>query len=103
MTDRQITIEIAIALPGEQRVMAMVLPKGVVASDAIKASGFADHFHADLPDPLRVGIYGRLLENPATYQLQEGDRIELYRPLLIDPKDARRQRADKTRRRFKKT
>ena len=103
MVDRQITVEVAIALPGEQRVMTLTLAQGTFASDAIKASGLADAFHADLPDPLPVGIYGRLLEDPATYQLQEGDRIELYRPLLIDPKEARRQRAEKTRKRFKKT
>ena len=59
-------------------------------ADAVRISGI----HATIPDgpaPIAIGIYGRIVE--PTHGIRVGDRIELYRPLKIDPKDARRQRA----------
>jgi putative ubiquitin-RnfH superfamily antitoxin RatB of RatAB toxin-antitoxin module len=60
------------------------LPGGATVSLAIERSGWA------LPDDLRIGIWGRL--RAPTAPLRDRDRVELYRPLTVDPKEARRQR-----------
>lgn len=70
------------------------LPAGATLIDAIRASGMAQrHPGLDL-DAARLGIWGRL-QSP-THPLRERDRVEIYRPLLVDPKEARRQRFRKT-------
>ena len=81
-----VTVEIVLALPDKQTLRRVVLPAGSTVEDALAASGFA---------PLQgsVGIYGKAV--PLRTILCDGDRVEIYRPLLADPKDLRRQRARK--------
>jgi uncharacterized protein len=72
----------------------LVLPAGAVLETAVRESGvLADAADIDL-NTCRVGIYGKLkaLDTP----LRDGDRVELYRPLVADPKEARRKRAKKS-------
>jgi uncharacterized protein len=66
---------------------------GASVADAIQASGIADEIGSAGIDYSRVGVFGRAV-SPAT-PLRDGDRIEIYRPLKIDPKEARRRRARK--------
>lgn len=47
-----------------------------------------------LPEPLRLGIFSLKIDDPATYVLSAGDRVEIYRPLKLNPKDVRRRRAE---------
>ena len=47
------------------------------------------------PDAIDMGVFGKVVKNPAEHALREGDRVELYRPLKIDPKQARLNRAKK--------
>ncbi len=84
---KSIRVELVDARPGGVRVEALILPAGSTLADALASAGLAV--------PGRVGIFGRLA-SPETV-LAEGDRIEVYRPLLQDPKDARRQRAKRRR------
>ena len=75
----------------------MTLPVGATVADAIRASGVLDRrpeMAAAAPD---VGIWGRA--SAMTQRLEDGDRVELYRPLTVDPKEARRVRAEVRRRR----
>jgi uncharacterized protein len=65
------------------------LPAGTTVADALRASGLRER-HGPLIDSLRIGVWNKAKE-PGTL-LREGDRVELYRPLLVDPKEARRQR-----------
>jgi uncharacterized protein len=65
------------------------LPEGATVADALNASGLRER-HGALIDGLRVGVWNKPKE-PST-PLRDGDRVELYRPLLVDPKEARRQR-----------
>ena len=75
-------------LAGQVERFALSLPAGSTVDDALAASGLLDrHPQAD---GLPVGIWGRKVERSAV--LREHDRIELYRPLQCDPKEARRQR-----------
>jgi putative ubiquitin-RnfH superfamily antitoxin RatB of RatAB toxin-antitoxin module len=92
-------VEVAYAAgPDRQAVIAVEVPDGATVGDAIRASGILARFpEIDLARQA-VGVFGRAatLEAP----ISEGDRVEIYRPLLADPKEARRarERARKTRR-----
>lgn len=80
---------------GEAEELTLSLPAGATALDALRAGGLLDGRHdgAEGADPSShaIGIWGRACTSAAA--LKEGDRVELYRPLALDPKEARRQRA----------
>lgn len=88
-------VEIVYATPSTQRRYAVDLPPGGTVRAAIERSGvLGDHPHIDLARD-RVGVYGRLVGLDDV--LREGDRVEILRPLVADPKVARRQRARRPR------
>lgn len=87
----ELPVEVAFALQEEQVLIALRLAEGKTVEDAIAASGLYERFpHHDLRN-FDTGIWGRLV--PRTERLRSGDRVELYRPLRLDPRDARRERA----------
>lgn len=69
------------------------LPQGACVQDALRASGLLDSLDPALLETLTLGVWGRKVS--AAQPLREGDRIEIYRPLRVDPKLARRQRFQK--------
>jgi len=85
----RVHVDVVYALAGEQKIVALQLPAGSSAGDAVAASGLA-------AGNVRLGIGGR--EIAAGRILQAGDRVEILRPLVIDPKEARRLRARRQRR-----
>lgn len=86
-----IDIEVVYALPEKQVVQRINLPEGTTAEQAVKMSGILRQFpEIDLLQN-KLGIYGKLIK-PATI-LRDRDRIEIYRPLRVDPKESRRRRA----------
>lgn len=91
-----ITVEVACALPARQVVRALTVPAGCTARQAVERCGIAEDFPELAVSTLRLGIYSKAVED--SHLLQDGDRVELYRPLLLDPKEARRQRAEKAKR-----
>ncbi len=92
-----IHIEVACALPDQQCVKALDVEAGSTAQQAVTLSGMAEMFPELALAECKLGIFSKLIENPERYVLADGDRVEIYRPLLLDPKEARRQRAKKTR------
>jgi len=84
-------IEIVFALPGRQVLRCVDLPEGSTVRDAIERSGLAGEFPGYDVDNLQAGVWGR----PAgrSLSLHDGDRVELYRPLAMDPREARRLKA----------
>lgn len=70
--------------------VALRLPAGSTALQALRASGLGDRLDAPALDALALGLWGRAIE-PGTV-LRDRDRLELLRPLVVDPKEARRQR-----------
>ena len=80
-------VEVIYALPGSCEAVHLILPAGSTVGDAIKASGIAQ------AAGLKFGIYGKVVAAGTT--LADGDRVEIYRPLELDPKEARRRRARK--------
>lgn len=78
------------AAPHQIATVVLQLPAGTTAADALRASGLARHLDAQTLDSLTLGLWGRVCA-PATV-LRQDDRLELLRPLLVDPKEARRVR-----------
>ncbi len=87
-----IRVEVACALPGGQFLRALDLPAGSTVDEAIAAAGVAVALGEGVL-ALEAGIWSRPV--PRTTPLRDGDRVELYRPLTVDPKEARRRRAAK--------
>ena len=86
-----ITVEVAYARPDEQRIIELHVPPGATAGEAVERSGIMDYFpEIDLAKN-KLGIFGKL--SKADVQLQPGDRVEIYRQLIADPKEARKKRA----------
>lgn len=89
-----ITVEVAYALPERQMIIPVTVPSGTTAASAIQASGILQQFPDIDIDRNKIGIFGKLagLDTP----LRDKDRVEIYRSLLADPKEARRQRIAST-------
>ena len=87
----EITVEVAYALPDQQLIIPIKVQDGTSAEDAIKASGIIGKFpNIDLSIN-KIGIFGKLTKLDT--KLRHLDRVEIYRPLIADPKEVRKQRA----------
>jgi uncharacterized protein len=86
-----IAIEIVYAKPDEQVLLTLKVPQGTTVETALELSGLLVRYPEITQQPLKVGIFGIVCS--LDYVLTAGDRLEIYRPLRHDPKDARRQRA----------
>ena len=90
-----LSIDVCYALPDSQTLISLQLPPGATVQQAIDASGILGrHPEIDLAK-LKVGVYGKL--KPLDTALADHDRVEIYRPLIVDPKMARQRRVDKSR------
>lgn len=90
----EIRVEVVYALPEKQYLRKLTLEEGATIEQAIQASGLLE-LREDIDlQKNKVGIYSR----PAklTDTLNDGDRVEIYRPLIADPKELRRKRAEKS-------
>jgi putative ubiquitin-RnfH superfamily antitoxin RatB of RatAB toxin-antitoxin module len=86
-----LAVEVACATPKKQVVLRVELPAGATVAEAIERSGIRTHFPGLVVDPAAVGIFSRKVDMEQA--LRAGDRVEIYRPLIADPKEVRRQRA----------
>lgn len=85
-------VEIAYALPEQQVIIPVKLTEGMTAETAIKQSGILDKFPEIDLEVNKIGLFGKL--NKLDVELRHLDRVEIYRPLIADPKEVRRQRAE---------
>lgn len=93
--DNKLRVEVCYALPEEQTLLELMVDKDATVEAVIHQSGVMElHPEIDLSKN-KVGIFSKLTTLDAT--LHDGDRIEIYRPLLIDPKEVRKQRALKAK------
>lgn len=92
---KKINIEVAYARPDLQKIIALEVPEGTSVFDGAKQSGIQNVFPEIHFDEVHMGIFGKVVKAPASEMLRDGDRIEIYRPLIIDPKQARLNRAAK--------
>ena len=89
---KEIRIEVAYALLSQQVLLQVLLPRGATVEDAIHRSGVLAKFpEIDLVRN-KVGIFSKLVKLDEI--VRDKDRVEIYRPLIADPKEGRRQRAD---------
>lgn len=87
----RLAVEVVYAVRGEQVLLSLKVRPGTTVCEAIAQSGITLRFpHID-PAHSKVGVFGKLVKPDRV--LKAGDRVEIYRPLIADPKDARRQRA----------
>lgn len=87
----KIRVEVVLAMPERQELVELELAAGSTVADAISRSRIVERFDGFELDLEKVGIFGRKASPDQV--LREGDRVELYRPLIADPKEVRRQRA----------
>ncbi|MFY0992198.1 RnfH family protein [Halomonas sp. C05BenzN] len=101
MAATEIEVEVAFALPDRQRIVTLAVPEATTARAAVRLARLERHF-PELPPPAfleaDLGIFGKRLRDPEHHVLRAGDRVEVYRPLEIDPKQARARRATRTKR-----
>ncbi|AXQ29261.1 RnfH family protein [Solimonas sp. K1W22B-7] len=90
-----IRVEVAYALAERQLILELEVPAGTRAGEAVERSGMLRRFPEIDLSRNRLGIFSRPVT--ADEPLQDGDRVEIYRPLLADPKQVRRQRAAASR------
>jgi len=86
-----IRIELVVALPERQELASCCLPAGTLAAEAIEQSGVRQRFAEVDFSSCGIAVWGRPVE--PDYRLADGDRLEILRPLAIDPRDARRELA----------
>lgn len=89
-SSQSVAVEVVYAAVNSQKLLSLTVQSGTTVQEAIRLSGILDLFPEINLTKQKVGIFSELvsLETPVQY----GDRIEIYRPLLVDPKDARRKR-----------
>lgn len=92
-----IRVDVAYALPDKQTVVTLDVPQGCTAREAVQRAGLVEPL-APCSLDAKLGIFGKVIDDPEHCVLADGDRVEIYRPLLMDPKEARRQRAEQSRR-----
>jgi uncharacterized protein len=89
----RVAVTVVYALPERQSVVALELPAGSSALEAVERSGLLARFPDISSRPLELAIFGRRIV--AATSLSSGDRVEILRPLMHDPKETRRQLAER--------
>ena len=84
-------VEVAWGTAERQTLIALHVEEGATVAQALQAAGVRREFHGLPLESMPVGVFGRPVERAEV--LKPGDRVELYRPLAMDPKEARRRRA----------
>lgn len=92
MSENKIKIEIVYALPNEQTLLKLEVPQGSTIAEGVKLSGLLEKYPEIDVQKGKFGLFGKLSKVDTV--LREKDRIEIYRPLIADPKEVRRKRAE---------
>jgi putative ubiquitin-RnfH superfamily antitoxin RatB of RatAB toxin-antitoxin module len=95
MDKPNIVVEVVYALAEKQKLLRLSLPRGTTVRQAALQSGMQVHFPGlDLANS-PLGVFGKAVSKPDERVLEDGERVEIYRPLIADPKEVRKQRAAK--------
>lgn len=87
----KIPVEVAYALPEKQEIVMLEVQPGTTAREAVLQSGLERHFPGLDLNGAKLGIFGKAIKD--SQQLRAGDRVEIYRELIADPKEVRKRRA----------
>lgn len=93
----KINVEVAYALPHKQQIISLAVVDGCTVFDAVEQSGIEKQFPGLDVSTAKLGIFGKAVAKPKLETLKEGDRVEIYRALIADPKEVRKQRAAKVK------
>lgn len=97
MGDRGIAIEVVHARADRQTLLRLCVPLGTTLREAALRSGMQRHFPDLDLQASPLGIFGKVVARPEERVLEEGERVEIYRPLIADPKEVRKLRAARAR------
>ena len=95
VTKRKINVEVAYAEPDKQIIVPLTVEEGCTVYGAAKMAGLEKEFPSLNLDETPMGIFGKAERKPKERVLLGGERVEIYRPLLVDPKEVRKRRAAK--------
>ena len=95
MDKPSIGIEVAYAMADRQKLLRLQVPVGTTVRQAALMSGMDGYFPGLDLSCCPLGIFGKAVSQPQERMLLEGERVEIYRPLLADPKEVRKLRAEK--------
>lgn len=99
----KLNVEVVYALAHDQQLIKLTVPSGTTVFDTVVRSKMAERFSDIDVEKVSLGIFGKVVKKPKEQLIQEGERVEIYRPLLIDPKQARANRAAKAAAKSKST
>lgn len=91
VSDTDIRVEVVYALPAHQEIVGLTLPTGATLMQAVEASGLLAKYPDIDPGKTKYGVFAKLTKADAV--LRDRDRVEIYRPLIADPKEVRKKRA----------
>ncbi len=91
----RIPVEVAYALPDKQEIVMLEVEPGTTAREAVELSGIERQFPGIDPRGAELGIFGKVVKGDQ--RLRAGDRVEIYRGLIADPKEVRKRRAAEAR------
>ncbi len=91
MADEWLEVEVSYARPDEQTIVPLKIAPGTTLEQAVVQSGILDRFSEIDLAKNKLGIFGKVAKKDVA--LKPGDRVEIYRPLIADPKEARKKRA----------
>lgn len=91
-SNESIRVEVAYALPERQVIIPLTVRWGATVKEAVLKSGIVEMFPEIDLDRNKLGVFGKV--SVADRILREGDRVEIYRPLMADPKELRKRRAN---------
>ncbi len=95
MDKQTLVVEVVYALPDKQKLLSLSVPRGTTVREVALRSGMDAFFPGlDLANA-PLGIFGKAVTKPDERLIEEGERVEIYRPLIADPKEVRKQRAAK--------
>ena len=97
MSEQLINVEVVYALPDRQKLIPLRVSRGTTMYEAAQQSGICGYFPDLDLSRVSMGVFSRVEANPKARVLEEGERVEIYRPLVIDPKDNRKARARQAR------
>lgn len=92
-----IKVEVSYALPKKQQIIALEVTPGTTVYEAAEQSGIIRQFPDLELESAKMGVFGKAVSKPKAEVLNDGDRVEIYRPLIADPKEVRKVRAAKVK------
>ena len=97
MSQELISVEVAYALPEKQMIIPLTVAVGTTLFEVVVMSKIVEHFVGLDLETATMGVFAKIEKNPKLRIIQAGERVEIYRPLINDPKEARKVRAAKAK------